>query len=59
MDKVFSEVPDGTKFILNGTEYVKVPAVRISCCQSINATNTNNRDNRIFVQPTTMVQLNG
>ena len=58
MIQKFSEIADDTVFKINGMEYKKVPLVKISCCKSINAIQTDNQANRIFIQPTTEVEIN-
>ena len=58
MDKNFSDVSVGGRFTLNGLEYIKTEAVRVSCCQSINAQAVNDANNRIFVQDSTVVTVN-
>ena len=52
MNKQFQEVPVGSVFTLNETQYKKVDTAKISCCKSINAIAVQNVQNRIFVQPT-------
>jgi len=58
VEKTFAEVRVGDKFNLNGTEYVKIENVRVSCCQSINAYLVDNNTARIFVQDNTVVSVN-
>lgn len=56
--KKFEEIADETVFKLNGIEYRKVAAVKISCCKSINAVQLNNEPSRVFIQPSTDVEVN-
>lgn len=58
MIKKFSEVADETVFKVNGMEYKKVPVVKISCCKSINSIQVDNPNNRLYIQPTTDVEVN-
>jgi len=58
MIKKFSELSNDQVFSLNGVEYKKVASVKISCCKSINAVASNNDKQRIFVQPSTDVEVN-
>ena len=46
------------KFILNGTEYTRIPDKRVSCCKIINAANASNPSDKIPVKPITTVQIN-
>lgn len=55
--KKFSELPVGTKFTLNGIEYVKTVEERISCCQFNNARQTTNSSAKIGVTPVTDVEV--
>jgi len=58
INKMFQEVVVGQRFFLDNKEYVKTQDVRISCCKTINATATNDSNDRIYVQPTSMVSIN-
>jgi hypothetical protein len=58
MQKKFSELKVGDKFILNGTEYQKIDTVRISCCSSINANSTANAAERKMISDDTVVVIN-
>lgn len=58
VDKIFAEVPVGSKFTVNGLEYTKVAAVKVSCCQSINAHLSDNTSARVFFQDNVVVQVN-
>lgn len=58
VEKIFAEVPVGTKFMVNGLEYVKMDTVRISCCQSINAHLSDNTNARVFFQDSVVVTVN-
>jgi hypothetical protein len=58
MEKTFGELAVGQKFSINGSEYVKVEAVRISCCQSINAHLSDNPGARVFFTDNLMVTVN-
>ena len=54
----FSEVAVGAKFLYNNNEYVKINAVKISCCKSINAHAVSNPQSKIFVNPNSQVNIN-
>lgn len=58
MNKQFKDLTDGELFRYNNLEYKKIPAVKISCCRSINAEESTNAQNRTFIQPTTEVEVN-
>lgn len=58
MQKKFSELKIGDKFILNGTEYQKIDTVRISCCSSINCHATANPAERKMITDDTFVVVN-
>lgn len=58
MIKKFHEVENNTTFKINGMDYTKVPVVKISCCKSINAVQVDNEKNRLYIQPSTEVEVN-
>jgi hypothetical protein len=58
MEKTFGELAVGQKFSINGSEYIKMEAVRISCCQSINAHLLDNPGARVFFTDNLMVTIN-
>jgi len=58
MNKQFKDLQDDEIFTLNGTEYKKIPSVKVSCCRSINAAETANDNNKTFIQPLTEVLVN-
>jgi len=58
MEKEFSSVQNGEKFLVNGTEYVKVQETRISCCKSINAQSSTNPNQKTYFPANTMVTTN-
>jgi hypothetical protein len=55
--KKYSEISNGTKFILDGIEYIKIPEERISCCQFYNAVQSGNASAKIGVTPITEVEV--
>lgn len=55
MDKPFSVLKSGEKFLLNNIKYSKIDLVKISCCKSVNCQQVDS-NNRIFVQPNTIVK---
>lgn len=57
VDKIFAEVPVGSKFTVNGLEYTKTATVKVSCCQSINAHLADNATARVFFQDNVVVQV--
>lgn len=57
MQKQFSELSVGDKFTVNGTEYVKMQEVRVSCCRSLNCYQTNNADQKTFFPGNTLVTV--
>lgn len=58
MNKRFDQLQDGDVFKINGVEYKKVPVVKISCCQSINAEGTANTQQQRFIPPLQEVEVN-
>lgn len=58
MNKTFGELITGQRFILNGSEYVKVQEIKISCCKVINCQLVNDPNNKTYINPTTMVLIN-
>lgn len=54
----FNEVTEGAIFTKEGIEFKKIPLVKISCCRSINAEQTANASERIFVSPNDEVEVN-
>lgn len=58
MIKQFKDVVDGEVFKMNDLEYKKIPAVKVSCCRSLNAESTTNANDKIFVQPLSEVEVN-
>lgn len=58
MNKTFAELAVGDRFTLNGSQYVKIQDVRVSCCKTVNCHDVNNASNRIYVQPSTSVVVN-
>ena len=57
MKQKFNDLPEGTIFTLNNTEYEKISAIKISCCKSINAKSTTNEHQRVFITPNTEVEV--
>lgn len=58
MNKPFKDLNEGEVFKYNNLEYKKIAAVTVSCCRSINAEETSNSNNKIFIQPLTEVEIN-
>jgi hypothetical protein len=58
IEKTFAEVSTGTKFSVNGLDYIKVDSVRVTCCQSINAHLADNPGARVFFQDSVVVTVN-
>lgn len=59
MQKLLSDVPVDTTFIVNGVEYKKVNEVKVSCCKSINAEAVGNANNKTYFPGNTLVDTNG
>ena len=59
IDKQFSQLAVGERFVLNGIEYIKTQEVRISCCRSINCQSVMDANHKNFVAPNTTVSVNG
>jgi hypothetical protein len=58
MNKPFKDLNEGEVFKYNNLEYKKIAAVKVSCCRSINAEETSNANNKIFIQPLAEVEIN-
>lgn len=58
MNKQFKDILEGEQFKHNSLEYKKIAAVKVSCCRSINAEETTNTNNKIFIQPLIEVEIN-
>jgi len=52
----FMDLEVGSKFKMNGIEYVKTPEERVSCCTCFNACVTANSDQKIQVLPLIQVE---
>ena len=59
MEKNFSELSTGTKFSVNGIEYVKTEEVRISCCKVVNAYASSDSSQKVQFSGDTKVVVNG
>ena len=57
MEKQFSELVVGEKFSINGTEYVKMQEVRVSCCKSVNCYQLSHADQKTFFPGNTLVTV--
>lgn len=57
MIKKFAELAVGSRFFVDNVEYIKIEAVRISCCQSINAQEANNANSRKFFADDSAVRV--
>lgn len=58
MLKKIEELPEGTIFSYNGSEFKKIPLERVSCCRSYNAVSSSNEAQKIFVKQGTEVEVN-
>lgn len=58
MNKTFGELNVGDRFVLAGTTYVKIQAVKVSCCRSVNAQVADKPSQRTFINPGVTVQVN-
>jgi len=57
MQKEFKDVNVNQNFTMNGKQYVKVQAVKVSCCRSINCHAVANAKDRTMVQPNVKVEV--
>lgn len=57
MIKQFREVEENALFTLNGSQYRKIPSVKVSCCKSINAQLVADENNKIQVNPLEEVEV--
>jgi len=57
MQKRFSDLAVGEKFVVNGVEYVKTQDVRISCCRSVNSYESANASKKHNFDPGTLVTV--
>jgi hypothetical protein len=58
MIKRFTELQVGSRFMADNIEYIKIDAIRISCCQSINAQEVNNPGVKKFFSDESSVTVN-
>lgn len=58
MNKEFKDVSEGEVFTYNGLQFKKIPLVKVSCCRSINAEESTNANNRVFILPNQQVEIN-
>jgi|688.fasta_scaffold556862_2 hypothetical protein len=54
--KLFEEIVEDTNFIVNGTEYKKIPIESVSCCKKFNAIILSSQA-KVFVAPKTQVEV--
>lgn len=60
METTFDQIATGTKFIVNGTEYIKTDEVRVSCCKTINCYASADANQKgYFPGNTTVMVVNG
>lgn len=52
-----ADIAEGSLFTKDGVEFKKLPTVKISCCRSINAEQTENTNNRVFINPDDEVEV--
>lgn len=57
MQKEFKDLTVGQQFSYNNKTYVKVNAVKVSCCRSINCHVVGNPKDRVFLQPAQKVEV--
>lgn len=57
MQKSFKDVAIGEQFDFNNKKYVKVNAVKVSCCRSVNCHVVGNANDRTFIQPDIKVEV--
>lgn len=57
MIKKFSEIEVGARFFVDNIEYIKTQAVKVSCCVTINAEETNNPAVKKFFQDDLAVRV--
>ena len=55
----FTDLKTGDRFSYNGTEYIKIDEVRISCCKLINCQAAQDPNNRIQIPQNAQVTING
>jgi hypothetical protein len=58
MKKPFKDLENNSTFKVNGTDFKKIPLLRVSCCRSYNAESVSNADQKIFVKPEDEVEVN-
>jgi cobalamin biosynthesis Co2+ chelatase CbiK len=54
--KLFEEITEDTNFIVNGTEYKKIPLESVSCCKKFNAIILSTQA-KVFVAPKTEIEV--
>lgn len=55
IEKKFSQLSAGDRFIVHSNEFVKVPDTKISCCKSINAQLLTDSTHQIHLSDDTQV----
>lgn len=58
-EKLFADLQVGESFTVNGATYIKINEVKISCCKSVNAQDSNNSNNKTYFPSNTVVAANG
>lgn len=58
MKKLFKDIENDSQFNLNGTDFKKIPLLKVSCCRSYNAEAVSNSNQKIFVKPEDEVEVN-
>ena len=53
----FVDVSVGTKFIHEGSEYLKIKDERINCCKVLNAVSATDKTKKIMIVPITEVEV--
>lgn len=53
----FGSLAVNSTFVYNGVNYVKTETVRVSCCKSVNAVNSQSSE-RVYMADDTQVQTN-
>lgn len=53
----FGSLAVNSTFVYNGVPYVKTETVRVSCCKTVNAVNSQSSE-RVYISDDTSVQVN-
>lgn len=54
----FKDLTEGAEFVYNSIKYKKIPPMKVSCCQTLNAENLEDSSKKIMVRPLEKIEIN-